>query len=425
VGSVLIDGSASVDMVGEVFGRLAQYAQLHFADEEKLMAQAGLCGQFVRVHHHHHQQFVDQLNGMWKRRAELGNPAEVLHGFLSSWLSFHILEEDQAMARQIARIGKGTTAVQAWEQEKEPADNSSAVLLAAMRTLYQVLALQNKALSDANERLEERVAERTRELVQSEKMAAVGQLAAGVAHEINNPIGFVTSNLGTLGNYSTQLLDVIAACEVRAQSNPQIASEVAKITSAADVPFLREDVAALLKESHEGLDRVKRIVQSLQDFAHVGGTEMVDFDVLACLESALTVVGSQLANKGRIVRELSPVPPVHCIPGDINQVFLNLLVNAAQAISEQGTIRLRSGSDGSAVWVEITDDGCGMAPEVRERVFEPFFTTRPVGQGTGLGLAICWDVVVNKHGGRLEVRSAPDAGSGFTVWLPLHVANPA
>lgn len=356
---------------------------------------------------------------MWKGRADLVNPAEVLQGFLSSWLAFHILEEDQSMARQLTLIGQGMTAEDAFLREQVQADNTSAVLLAAMHKLYHVLALQNKDLAEANERLEEKVAARTRELVQSEKMAAVGQLAAGVAHEINNPIGFVNSNLGTLGHYTAKLFQLIDASEACSSAQPDAVATFVKIKAEADLPYLREDIADLLKESQDGLDRVKHIVQSLKDFAHPDSFDKVDSDLLAGLESTLSVVGSELKRKADVVRELTPLPSVHCIPGQINQALMNLLVNAAQAIDGHGIITLRSGFDDKNVWIEIADNGCGMSDDVRKRLFEPFFTTKPVGKGTGLGLTISWDIIVNKHGGHIDVQSEPGKGSRFTLWLPI------
>jgi signal transduction histidine kinase len=258
------------------------------------------------------------------------------------------------------------------------------------------------------------------QLLHSEKMAAVGQLAAGVAHEINTPIGFVNSNLGTLRGYSKALLDTIDAGENLLQQDPQLMAKFAAIAAKVDLKYLREDIPALLSESQSGLDRVKHIVQSLQDFAQPNDARMQQHDVLASLESTLDVVWSEIRDKAEIVRELTPLPLVRCIPGHINQVLMNLLVNAAQAIAGHGTITLRSGSDKNDIWVEIADNGCGMSDETSKHLFEPFFTTKPVGKGTGLGLSISWDIVVNKHGGRIDVTSTTGRGSAFRVWLPIN-----
>jgi hemerythrin-like metal-binding protein len=416
IGNALIAGNASEEAIGKIFTELADYAAFHFADEERLMAETGVSAAHVEQHRQHHRQFVEQLTGMWKSRADLVSPAEVLHGFLSSWLTFHILEEDQSMARQIALIRNGAAAEQAFQREQMPSDQSSAVLLAAMQQLYHVLSLQNKALADSNTLLEQKVEERTRELLQAGKMAAIGQLAAGVAHEINNPVGFVNSNLATLRRYAAQLLAVVDACAASAAGHAELEHHLAG--SKTDLDFIREDLPALLDESRAGLDRVTRIVQTLSDFAHAEPTEMQISDLLAGLESTLNVVWNELKQKAELVRELVPLPQVRCIPGQINQVFMNLLLNAAQAIDSHGVITLQSGLDDKGVWIAIADNGCGMPDEVRKHLFEPFFTTKPVGQGTGLGLSVSWDIVVNKHGGRIDVESEPGKGSRFTVWLP-------
>ncbi|MBK7415093.1 MAG: ATPase [Dechloromonas sp.] len=244
-------------------------------------------------------------------------------------------------------------------------------------------------------------------------MAAIGQLAAGVAHEINNPVGFVNSNLGSLKTYVNQLLTVISAYE---------SNDPAQITEArqkADLDFLREDLPSLLSESQDGLSRVTKIVQDLKDFSRVDQADHQPSDLNAALESTLNVVANEIKYKAEVVRELGDIPLVDCVPAQINQVFMNLLVNAAQAIPERGKIIVRSGLENNHVWFEIEDTGKGMSAEIQQRIFEPFFTTKPVGQGTGLGLSISYDIIVKKHSGRMDVRSKPDQGTCFRLWLPL------
>jgi len=424
LGALMIEGKATPQALGATFGELATYATQHFANEEGLMAKAGVDERHLAPHRAHHRRFVEQLKGMWKRRDEMDQPVAALHGFLTSWLSFHILEEDQAMAHELAQIAQGqepALAHEAWAAAQEATagqDKPAAVLLGAMHQLYGVLSQQNQALADANERLEAQVADRTRSLLQAEKMAAVGQLAAGVAHEINNPIGFVNSNLGTLKDYAGQLLTLLDDCAREAAGDAALSARLEAAFAQVDLPYVREDLKALLQESQEGLDRVKHIVQALKDFAHVDAAEMQDADLLAGLESTLKVATAELKYKAEVVRELTALPRVHCMPGQINQVFMNLLVNAAQAIPERGRITLRSGYDDAGVWVSFTDTGCGIPAENISRLFEPFYTTKPIGKGTGLGLALSWDIIVNKHGGRIEVSSQPGQGSCFTVWLP-------
>jgi signal transduction histidine kinase len=250
-------------------------------------------------------------------------------------------------------------------------------------------------------------------LLQSEKMAAIGQLAAGVAHEINNPVGFVNSNLCTLKNYSTSLFSVIESYEAGDPAKIELARQQ------ADLDFLKDDLPSLLAESQEGLVRVTKIVQNLKDFSRIDQAEHQQADLNAAMESTLNVVWNELKYKADVIRELGAIPAVDCVPAQINQVFMNLLVNAAQSIPERGQIHVRSGSENSHVWFEIEDNGIGMSEEVRRRIFEPFFTTKPVGKGTGLGLSISYDIIVKKHGGRMDVRSEPGKGSCFRIWLPL------
>ena len=246
------------------------------------------------------------------------------------------------------------------------------------------------------------------QLLQSEKMASIGQLAAGVAHEINNPVGYVYSNLGTLNGYVGELLAVVRHLQGKGDGQ----------APCCDVDFLAEDIPQLMSETREGLDRVKKIVQDLKDFSRIDKSDdWEDANLVKGLESTLNIVQNEIKYKAAVVKELVPLPDVSCLPTQLNQVFMNLLVNAAQAIPHRGTITLRSGFDDAHVWVEIGDDGCGIPPEVQARIFEPFYTTKPVGKGTGLGLSVSYSIV-QKHNGRIELASAPGQGTRFRVVLP-------
>ena len=452
VGDMLLGGNGIAESdLQSLFKDLADYAVGHFADEERLMKEAGVDPRHADLHTRHHREFVQQVVAMWKSRATMKRPAEVVHGFLAAWLTFHILSEDQDMAKQIRLIGEGKSAAEAYGLEHSQVDSSTSVLLDALHKLYSVLSATNQDLAETNTRLEEKVVERTQELVaansrlaaeqeelrallkkvedaqnqllQSEKMAAIGQLAAGVAHEINNPIGFVNSNLGTLQGYVETLLGVINAYEKCEAEQPADRPDLTAAKQDADLEFLRDDVRALLTESQEGLARVKKIVQDLKEFSHVDEAEWQESDLNAGLESTLNVVWAELKYKAEVVREYGNVPPVRCIAAQVNQVLMNILVNAAQAIEERGTITIRSGSQGDQAWVEIADTGKGMPPEVVKRMFEPFFTTKPVGKGTGLGLSLSYDIIVKRHGGHFDVLSVPGKGTTIRLWLP--VAGPA
>ncbi|WP_267964125.1 nitric oxide-sensing protein NosP [Halomonas sp. MCCC 1A11057] len=257
------------------------------------------------------------------------------------------------------------------------------------------------------------------QLLQSEKLASIGQLAAGVAHEINNPIGFVNSNLNTLRRHINDLLRLIDAYEaVEPSLTAEAAGQIAQLKIELELGYLREDVGALIAESIDGTSRVRRIVQDLRDFSRTGATDWQFADLHQGLESTLNVVANEIKYKATVVREYGQLPAVECVPAQLNQVFLNLLVNAAQAIEEHGTITLRTGCEGDQVWLTFADDGAGIPDELQSRIFDPFFTTKPVGQGTGLGLSLSYGIV-QKHGGRIEVDSRPGEGTTFTLWLPV------
>ncbi|SIR56945.1 PAS domain S-box-containing protein [Aromatoleum tolulyticum] len=303
-----------------------------------------------------------------------------------------------------------------------------------------------EALRESRDRLEDRVRERTAELetanttlqaekrhqetlirkleeahnqlLQSEKMASIGQLAAGVAHEINNPVGFVNSNLGTLKRYAEDLLRLLTAYEeIEGSLTTEQVEAIARVKKEIDAGYLRADIGELLTESLDGLQRVKRIVQDLKDFSHVGKAERELANLEAGLESTLNVVWNEIKYKADVVKEYGSLPAIECFPSQLNQVFMNLLVNAAHAIENHGRITLRTGHDESVVWVEVEDTGKGIRPEHLSRIFEPFFTTKEVGKGTGLGLSLSYGIV-NRHHGRIEVRSEFGKGSMFRVVLP-------
>ncbi|WP_374262042.1 ATP-binding protein [Zoogloea sp.] len=254
------------------------------------------------------------------------------------------------------------------------------------------------------------------QLLQSEKMASIGVLAAGIAHEINNPVGFVNSNMGTLKGYNETMIGLLEACRAGRATEADFAD--------AEFDFLKEDIPDLLRESREGLERVRKIVADLKDFSRVDQAEWQEADLNAGIECTLNVVWNELKYKAEVIRDYAPaLPRVACLPAQINQVVMNLLVNAAHAIVQRGTITVRTGFDDAQVWIEVSDTGQGMPPAVQKRIFDPFYTTKPAGKGTGLGLSISYDIVT-KHGGRIEVSSAPGAGSTFRVCLPRQGLTP-
>jgi PAS domain S-box-containing protein len=256
------------------------------------------------------------------------------------------------------------------------------------------------------------------QLLQSEKMASIGQLAAGVAHEINNPIGFVNSNLSTLQEYVDGMLRLLAAYErIEGSLVNEALQNITHLKQEINIGYLRGDIGDLLTESLDGLERVRRIVKDLKDFSHVGELEQQSANLESGLDSTLNVVWNEIKYKAEVVKEYAGIPEINCIASQLNQVFMNLLINAVQAIEDHGRITIRTGHDEKNVWVEVEDTGKGIKPEQLGKIFDPFFTTKSVGMGTGLGLSLSYGIV-KKHDGRIEVKSELGKGTCFRVFLP-------
>ena len=284
---------------------------------------------------------------------------------------------------------------------------------------------RTRKLTQANAELQDHISERKQleaQLVQSEKLASIGQLAAGVAHEINNPIGYVFSNFGTLENYLGSLFEMLTAYETAAAaSSSPLAHNLQALRDKLQIEYLKDDVPSLMRESKEGITRVRRIVQDLKDFSRVDSVQEWEFtDLHQGIDSTLNIVASELRFRADVVKEYGALPEVECLPSQINQVVMNLVVNAAHAMGEKrGRIVLRTGSSGGdKVWLEVADNGCGIAKDVLPRIFDPFFTTKPVGKGTGLGLSLSYGIV-QKHSGRIDVESQPGRGTTFKITLPI------
>jgi len=271
------------------------------------------------------------------------------------------------------------------------------------------------------------------QLVQNEKLASIGQLAAGVAHEMNTPVGFVASNFQTLENYVKKIRDLLITYDeligqIETLGKTELRNKIEGIGQFRDdlqIDFILEDIRGLFDESREGLERVTSIIQNLRDFSRIDRPGSRDeYDINKGIEATLVVVKNEIKYDADVRTEFSEVPLVFCHSGQINQVFLNILVNAAQAIKSQerdgnGAITIRTYATETEIVCEIADDGPGIAPDNLSRVFEPFFTTKPTGKGTGLGLSISYDIVVNKHHGEFFVESTVGEGTKFTIKLPI------
>ena len=334
-------------------------------------------------------------------------------------------------------------------QEKHPADEGP--FLKEERDLINALAerlgktAEHKVIEDHLDQhrhnLETLVDERTSELketqsqlIQNEKLASIGQLAAGVAHEMNTPVGFVASNFQTLDNYVKKIRDLVTMydeliAQIETSEKSELLNKAKDIGQSRDdmkIDFILEDINVLFDDSREGLDRVTEIIQNLRDFSRIDQPGSCDkYNINKGIEATLIVAKNEIKYDADVKTDFSEVPPIFCHSGQINQVFLNLLVNAAQAIKGQErdgngaiTIKTYTSDDNEAV-CEISDDGPGIAPETLSKIFDPFFTTKPPGKGTGLGLSVSHDIIVNKHKGKLFVDSTVGEGTKFTIKLPI------
>ena len=288
--------------------------------------------------------------------------------------------------------------------------------------------LQIKTLTDLNNQLNQT----QQQLVQQEKLASIGQLAAGVAHEINNPIGFVLSNVTSLSEYAETFIQLIKEYEILVENlscgNRDKARDametIRDIKKTEDVAFMLDDIEELVKDSLDGMERVRSIVAGLKSFARVDDqSELKEADINDCIKSTLKVVWNELKYKCEVKTNYGDLPIVECYPGQLNQVFMNLLVNASHAIEKKGVIEVETGRIDDNIFIKVTDNGSGIDPENISKLFNPFFTTKEVGKGTGLGLSISYGII-QKHNGELLVESEVGVGTTFTINLPVvHVED--
>jgi len=267
------------------------------------------------------------------------------------------------------------------------------------------------------------------QILQSEKMASIGQLAAGVAHEINNPIGFVGSNLSTLADYLKDINTLLghygslkqnlkdADLEKLPGDLKSITQTIEKYEEDIDIEYLKDDITELLSDCAEGTERVRKIVADLKNFAHPGNDKKKLMDVNQGLESTLNVVSNEIKYKAQVIKDFGKIPLVEGFPQQVNQVFMNILVNAAQAIEEKGEIHIKTQEENKNVKITIADNGSGIPEENIGKIFDPFFTTKAVGKGTGLGMNIAYNII-KKHKGTISIESKVGSGTTFTIILP-------
>lgn len=321
---------------------------------------------------------------------------------------------DRGELRVRLQVGKRILGLQDQLVQQEREARNRAEDLVAERTVE---------LSEANLKLKEQQAQ----LVHAEKMVAIGQLSAGIAHEINNPVSFITNNVSLLKGYIEIFSELIGHCEVllkkieggvEREEIKESAAVIKQFSQRENIPYILSDTTELIADTQEGVGRVRDIVQSLKNFAHPNSGELEEADVNEGIESAIRIVWNEIKYKAELDKNLGELPMIKCHLGELNQVFLNLLINAAQAIEHSGRIGVESAYRDGEIVVSVSDTGIGISEEKLPRIFEPFYTTKDVGQGTGLGLAISYGIV-EKHGGRIEVDSKVGEYTRFIVHLPV------
>ncbi|MDG5815068.1 ATP-binding protein [Chitinispirillales bacterium ANBcel5] len=276
---------------------------------------------------------------------------------------------------------------------------------------------ENGELKNALSKLQET----QEQLIQAEKLASIGRLSAGIAHEINNPIGFVSSNSTTLTGYVNRIKEILNM--YRAGIKKEI---IEKREKRIKLDFILEDIDKLIIENIEGLARITNIVSNLKKFSRDDSlNEFIDSNINDGLRSVLVILKNEIKYCADVATDLGDIAPIPCNMSELNQVFLNIIVNAAQAIKEQkrddkGTISVKTYQDCENVYCEIGDDGPGVPDKVKRKIFDPFFTTKEVGIGTGLGLSISYEIVVNKHKGDLTIDTNNGKGTLFIITLPRH-----
>ncbi|MBI4691598.1 MAG: response regulator [Nitrospirae bacterium] len=320
---------------------------------------------------------------------------------------FEILKGEKSFTRQIITIQPITELKKAVQE---------------IRLQREKIKIQSMEVEEAYEKLKKSQAQ----ILQHEKMASIGQLAAGIAHEINNPVGFITSNLNTFQKYLNKLTEFIkiqsaavkGLSEIKQGNTDEMVRRVMEFKNSSKIDYILEDTANLIRESLDGTDRVKSIVQDLKSFSHINEDELKLADINSGINSTINIVWNELKYKATLKKEYGDIPMTKCNIGQLNQVFMNIMVNAAHAIEKNGEITIKTWSDGNYINISIKDTGCGIPKETIPKIFEPFVTTKEIGKGTGLGLSIAYDIV-KRHNGIIDVESEVGKGTTFTVRIPI------
>ena len=337
----------------------------------------------------------------------------------------------QWIAAPIRRLSQASQGIASGNFEQKVPET----LVEELGTLSVSFNLMSHELKNSYHTLEQKVQERTQELretqsqlIQSEKMSSLGQLVAGIAHEVNNPANFIHGNLSHLSQYTQDLLELV---QLYQKYYPHPGAEIQAKSEDIDLEFLLEDLSKILNSMKVGSERIRDIVKSLRNFSRLDEADFKAVDIHEGMESTLMILQNRLNARHKhpgieVIKEYGNLPPLECYAGQLNQVFMNILTNALDALDEREqeekkTIRIRTSLYNSElVRICIADNGCGMTEEVKKRLFDPFFTTKPVGKGTGMGMSISYQIVTKKHQGQLWCRSKPGAGTEFWIEIPLH-----
>jgi signal transduction histidine kinase len=338
-------------------------------------------------------------------------------------------------------IRSATTISQGNFDERVPIQSSDEVglLASTFNDMARTLSSREMQLQELNRNLEDMVRDRTLELenshealkrayydlqsaqeqlIQTEKMASLGQLVSGIAHEIKNPLNFIYGNTGFLADYTQKIQGLLDAIEKLPSLSEEDKAEIERRKEEIHYSFIKKDLKILIDNFTDGSRRINAIVSDLRTFSRMDRDVMSEVDLHASLEMSLNLLRNQYKNRIEIHREYGDVPKIQGYPGKLHQVFMNLLSNAFQAVKDKGDVWLRTRAANGNVEIEISDNGSGISQENIKKIFEPFYTTKPVGQGTGLGLSISYGII-EQHGGKIQVASAPGKGSTFTVLLPI------